>query len=298
MAPSGYYRQAHSPIIKRLANHFQFIPKITTQISNKTEKLPILIGNQNLVMSIPLTMRQKTYLRLGIFGIAMGFLEAIVVIYLRQLYFPDGFHFPLPPMPARILNIEWLREISTIVMLAVVGIVAGRNFLQRLTWFLYTFAVWDIFFYVALKLLIGWPPSLFTWDLLFLIPLAWDGPVLAPIISSLTMIVMTEIITGLQEKGYLYRIIFREWFLIISGAFVIFCTFIWDYFSLIVRHGYLSKFWSLSSNADFQQIVSNYVPSHYHWFLFSFGELLIILALVLIVRRSKANYEDNLLASE
>jgi hypothetical protein len=100
----------------------------------------------------------------------MGFLEAIVVVYLRQLYFPEGFDFPLNPIPPKILAIEWLREITTLVMLVSIGIIAGKNFLQRFSYFLYCFAVWDIFYYVALKLLLNWPPSLLTWDLLFLFP--------------------------------------------------------------------------------------------------------------------------------
>ncbi|NLI56587.1 hypothetical protein GX420_06385, partial [bacterium] len=94
----------------------------------------------------------KTFIVLTIFGIAMGFLEAIVVVYLREIYYPQGFEFPLNTFSSEMLSIEWIREISTIIMLITIGIITGKNFLQKLSFFLYTFAIWDIFYYVALKL--------------------------------------------------------------------------------------------------------------------------------------------------
>ena len=87
---------------------------------------------------------------LAVFAVAMGFLEGIVVIYLRELYYPQGFDFPLKLMPPELVSIEWIREITTLIMLAAVGIIAGKNNLQRLMYFLFAFGVWDIFYYVAL----------------------------------------------------------------------------------------------------------------------------------------------------
>jgi hypothetical protein len=123
-----------------------------------------------------------SYLWVGIFGIAFGFLEATVVVYLRQLYYPEGFDFPMIWASLELFRIELIRELSTLTMLLSIGILTGRNAIQRFAWFLYAFAIWDIFYYIALKILIGWPPSLLTWDLLFLIPVAWNGPVLAPVL--------------------------------------------------------------------------------------------------------------------
>ena len=119
---------------------------------------------------------RSRFVWLAVFAVAMGFLEGIVVIYLRELYYPQGFDFPLKLMSPELVRIEWIREISTLIMLAAVGIIAGRNNLQRLMYFLFAFGVWDIFYYVALKLLIGWPASLLTWDLLFLIPCVMAEP--------------------------------------------------------------------------------------------------------------------------
>ncbi len=224
---------------------------------------------------------------LGVFGIAMGFLEAIVVVYLRQLYFPEGFDFPLNPIPPKILAIEWLREITTLVMLVSTGIIAGKNFLQRFSYFLYCFAVWDIFYYVALKLLLNWPPSLLTWDLLFLIPVAWVGPVLAPVICSLTMILFTATIVGLEGLGCHVRIKPTEWGLMFLGTLIIFCLFIWDYSRMIIQGGFLPGFWGLAGNQEFLQISSQYQPAPFNWFLFASGIILILSALLLIFLRAR-----------
>ncbi len=230
---------------------------------------------------------QKTFFLVGIYSVAMGFLEAIVVIYLRLLYYPHGFDFPIQSFPSQMLSVEWLREIATIVMLLIIGLLAGKNHLQKLLYFLYSFGVWDIFYYIGLKLLINWPSSFLTWDILFLIPITWVGPVLAPIICSLTMIVLAESLVCLQEKGCSIKIRNSEWIALLSGAFLIFCTFILDYAKIIIQGGFLSDFWKLAENEIFQQIVSQYKPAYYNWYLFSAGELIILVSLIMIVRRAK-----------
>lgn len=235
----------------------------------------------------------KNFFLLTIFGVAMGFLEAIVVVYLRELCYPQGFTFPLSPMPSNILVVELLREISTIVMLVSIGLITGENFLQKLSYFLYSFGVWDIFYYVALKLLLNWPPSLMTWDILFLIPVAWVSPVLAPIICSLTMIVMSGVIVWLQGKGYGIKIKSLEWILLIGGAFIIFCTFIQDFSRIIIKGGFLSSFFTLVNNQCFWEVVSQYKPSNFNWCLFCVGEFFILLTLFIVFRRAKsASYKN------
>lgn len=227
------------------------------------------------------------YYALGIFAIAMGALEAIVVVYLRQIYYPEGFDFPLTFLSSQMVAIEWIREVATIVMLVCIGIIAGRNWLQRLACFLYCFAIWDIFYYIWLKLLIDWPVSLLTWDILFLIPVPWIGPVLAPVISSLTMILMAGIIINAQHRNAAFRIKPHEWNLIFLGALIILGTFIWDYAQLIIRDGFLSRFWTLADDQQFQQIIAAFHPSHYSWVGFIIGELCILGALALMFRRAR-----------
>jgi len=130
----------------------------------------------------------KRFVAVTIFAIAMAFLEAAVVEYLRQLYYPEGFSFPLKMIPMNIYFVELGREAATIIMLAAIGYLAGKNFLTRFSAFIIAFGVWDIFYYVFLKLILNWPSSLFDWDILFLIPLPWIGPVLAPVIISVLLI--------------------------------------------------------------------------------------------------------------
>ncbi len=232
------------------------------------------------------------FLWLAIFAIAMGFLEAIVVVYLRELYYPDGFEFPLRLMSSELVTAEWIRETATLVMLAGVGIIAGRNGLQRLFYALFAFGIWDIFYYVALNLLLGWPASLLTWDLLFLIPVSWLGPVLAPVINSLTMILMAILFIGRQEKGYYVRLGVSDWMLIISGAMVILYTYLVDYSRLLIESGVLSARGSPETGERLVEIVTNYIPDHYKWPLFIAGEVLIVAATINVLIRSRKISKD------
>src|SRR5262245_57041808 len=120
----------------------------------------------------------------------MGFLEAAVVIYLRALYYPNGFAFPLVPIAPALAGVEVWREAATVVMLLAVGWLAGKNAAQRLAFFAYGFAVWDVIYYGALYATTGWPESLFTWDVLFLIPVPWVGPVGSAVLVACLMIVL------------------------------------------------------------------------------------------------------------
>jgi hypothetical protein len=115
----------------------------------------------------------------------MGYMESSVVVYLRAIMYPDGFGFPLAPFDSHLAVTEIFREVATIIMLLGAGIIAGKTFPERFAWFIYCFAIWDIFYYVFLKALLGWPESFMTWDILFLIPATWVGPVISPIIVSL-----------------------------------------------------------------------------------------------------------------
>jgi len=229
---------------------------------------------------------------LAVFALAMGFLEGIVVIYLRELYYPGGFEFPLKLMSPELVKIEWIREIATLVMLAGVGIITGRNGLQRLFYALFAFGVWDISYYVALKLLIGWPASLLTWDLLFLIPVSWLGPVLAPVLNSVTMIVMALLLIGRQERGYYIKVSISDWILIFGGALVILYTYLIDYTRLLIESGAFAAKSSPQAEKLLINIITNYIPESYRWPLFIVGEVLILAAAVNILIRSRKYSKD------
>ncbi len=234
---------------------------------------------------------QKVFARLivpvGIFAIAMGILEAIVVVYIRKLYHPTGFDFPLKATSPELIHTELIREITTIIMLVMIAVIAGKNFLQKFSYFIYCFGVWDIFYYVGLKLFLNWPPSFLTWDVLFLIPVPWIGPVLAPIICSLTMILLATCIIYLQGRGYDVRLKFSSWALIIIGAVMILSSFIWDFAGIIIGRGFLSEFWRLATSVKFQNIVTHYIPQYFNWYLFAVGEIFIVTAIILTIKRAK-----------
>ena len=149
----------------------------------------------------------RTVAILLLFGVAFGYLEAAVVSYLRILheparrqFYPDrrsGELFPLltlervraaGPEQQKTLVVEIGREAATMAMLAAIALAVSRNAGQWTAAFAIAFGVWDIVFYACLKLLLGWPDSLLTWDILFLIPVPWVGPVIAPVLVSLAMI--------------------------------------------------------------------------------------------------------------
>ena len=105
------------------------------------------------------------------------------------------------PTAARLMRVEVLREAATLVMLAGVGLAAGRSFIGRFSAFLVGFGVWDLTYYLFLKLLIGWPESVWTWDLLFLIPVPWAAPVLAPALVAATMVLAGSIVIVREASG-------------------------------------------------------------------------------------------------
>ncbi len=132
---------------------------------------------------------------LAVFGIAMAHLEGVVVVYLRKaLGLPDSDsnRDSVEKFPRRFLHIEMTREAATIVMLVVIAWLTGGTLTERAVFFLWTFAFWDLFYYISLYILIKWPPNLRTIDVLFLIPVPWIAPVWFPVgISCLTIIIIT-----------------------------------------------------------------------------------------------------------
>jgi hypothetical protein len=120
----------------------------------------------------------------------MAWVESAVVFYLRTMFDRIDPYQPDPlPMSTGLGRAELVREAATLMMLLLVGVLAGRNWRSRLGYAAVAFGIWDIFYYVFLKVLCGWPNSLLDWDVLFLLPLPWWGPVLAPMSIALLMIV-------------------------------------------------------------------------------------------------------------
>jgi hypothetical protein len=133
-------------------------------------------------------------LLLAIFGIAMAHLEGVVVVYLRKalgMLDSESNKDSLEKIAPSYLKIEMTREAATIIMLVVIAYLVGSSWLERGIFFLWTFAFWDLFYYLSLYILIKWPPTLKTIDVLFLIPKPWIAPVWFPVgVSSLTIVVI------------------------------------------------------------------------------------------------------------
>jgi hypothetical protein len=180
---------------------------------------------------------------LVLFGVSFGYVEAAVVAYLRAIYDPlrqrlhperpAGDLFPLitprqlldsGPENVQRLEIELGREAATLLMLAAAGLAVSRNAQQWVAGTLVAFGVWDISFYAFLRLLIHWPQSLFTWDILFLLPVPWVGPVIAPIIVSLSMI-------GCGIVVLRRTVHFRAWHwaAILGGGLLVIVACCWDF---------------------------------------------------------------------
>jgi hypothetical protein len=199
-----------------------------------------------------------------------------VVVYLRTIGAPIRAHAGLPPdnlFPLTsvsqlgefrpLVNIELIREAATLIMLgAVAGVSQTRDRRGGLHGWLPAFAVvfgvWDLFFYASLQALIGWPGSLFTWDLLFLLPVPWSGPVLAPVIvaTSLTVGGILVLLRTPPRAGWI------PWVLLCGGCAVLLWAFMWNW----------------------RTIVTGGVPSQFPWGIFAIGELLGLLGLVYALR--------------
>jgi hypothetical protein len=134
---------------------------------------------------------------LALFGIAMAHLEGVVVVYLRKalgMLDSESNKESIEKFPDRYLKIEMTREAATIVMLVVIAYLTGGSWIEKGVFFLWTFAFWDLFYYLSLYILIKWPPKLTTIDVLFLIPKPWIAPVWFPIgVSSLTILVIATL---------------------------------------------------------------------------------------------------------
>jgi len=159
----------------------------------------------------------------AILAVALAYTEASLVVYLRALiapvrarHFPDSANEPLPLLSPpqlteagesfpRLLVVEVTREITPVAALLAMAWGLARRRRQIVAFFLLGFGVWDIFYYVFLKILLDWPASLGTWDILYLIPTAWVAPVWAPLVVSVTLVLAGLAILRQGDRPYTSR---------------------------------------------------------------------------------------------
>lgn len=218
---------------------------------------------------------------LSLFSISLGYLEAVVVIYLRMQYYPNGFYFLLNNViPNNVLLIEIFRELSTIAILLSVAILSTKKFIERFGSFLFIFALWDIFYYIFLKIILGWPVSLLDKDILLLIPVLWIAPVLAPIIVSVTFIIFSMSIYYLSYKDPAFNNLGKmEWTFFSLASFLIFCSFMSEYL--------FYRFENLDLIKNIINLISTFNSNILLWTIFIVGEFFLISVIILLLIRKK-----------
>ena len=157
--------------------------------------------NEGAAMTSHLSERLRWAIVMA-FAIAMAWVEAASVFYIRALVDRiEPYHADPLPMNGALGNVELWREAATLVMIAALGMLAGRTWRRRAGYAALAFGAWDIFYYVFLRLISGWPRTLLDWDILFLLPLPWWGPVLAPVSIALVMILWGTLATQSGEEA-------------------------------------------------------------------------------------------------
>lgn len=225
---------------------------------------------------------KRLFVWMSVFFMAMAFLESAVVVFLRALYYPSGFDFPLVPMDQGLITTEVLREVATMVMLLAPGALVTRSALERFAWFCYGFGVWDIFYYVWLKVLLDWPASLGTFDLLFLIPAPWVGPVWAPCLISIGLIVLAILILRRRSGGARPVVDTGSWLLLILGAVLMIASFLIDPLKHAAELNGLAVHVGSHEGA---RHIQGYIPTAYHWWWFVAGVAVASAGLTRVYRR-------------
>jgi hypothetical protein len=212
-----------------------------------------------------------------VFAIAFAWVESAVVVYLRKIFFDGGFRFPLivkwedgKHIIDPLVRIEFCREIATIIMLVAVSCIAGRNRFQKFCFFIVAFGIWDIFYYVWLYVMVGWPESLITWDLLFYVPLPWVGPVITPLLIALAMALGGSLVIYYDEIGY--DICFR-WYdmaVLLGCGLLMILSFCWDWKNIIQIPGDIER---------------TGIPNPFAWWLYLPTYLFSIVYFVVMMRR-------------
>jgi hypothetical protein len=221
----------------------------------------------------------RRWIAVVVFAIAMALLEAAVVTYLRTFLDRVDPYQPSPlPLPAWLMRIEIAREAATVIMLAAVAWLAGRNWQTRFGYFLIAFGVWDIFYYVFLAPFSGWPRSLLDWDVLFLIPLPWWGPVLAPLSIAALMVICGTMITQFGKGETALWPELTWWYISLAGALLALYVFMAD-----ALH---APEWS-------EQALATMLPVAFNWPLFLLALALMCAPVASMFRKHLAGHEKH-----
>ena len=175
------------------------------------------------------TTEWNRWLTVFVFAIAMAWVESAVVFDLRTMVdriepYQDD---PLP-LVGKLGPVELVRELATLIMLLTIGMLAGKAWRERIAYSALAFGVWDIFYYVFLKVMCGWPHSLLDWDILFLLPLPWWGPVIAPMLIAMLMITWGTLVTQFERAPVSRVTTLAAWAMNFTGMFLALYVFMAD----------------------------------------------------------------------
>ena len=224
-----------------------------------------------------------------LYAAAMAWVESAVVFYLRSMIDRIEPYQPNPlPIVGGFAAVELPREFATMVMLVAVGFLAGRTWRARIGYAAIAFGVWDIFYYVFLKMMCGWPHSLLDWDVLFLLPLPWWGPVLAPVLISTLMILWGTFASQFERKHSPALSNWHPWLLNFTGIALALYVFMAD--TIAAAHHSL-------------EAIRTMLPEKFNWPLFCVALVLMAMPLMQLVWQrclqrdelliSKAHFEEN-----
>jgi len=218
--------------------------------------------------------QQTNFARWGmvvVFAVAMAWVEAAVVFYLRTMSNRiEPYQSEPMPIIAGFASVKLPREFATLVMLFAVGWLAGRTWRTRIGYTVIAFGVWDIFYYVFLKMICGWPHSLLDWDVLFLLPLPWWGPVLAPVLIALLMILWGALVIHFEQTRTPALSNRHAWILNSAGVALALYVFMADAIA-VSPHGL--------------EAIRTVLPEKFNWPLFCVALALMSAPVVQIIRQ-------------
>jgi len=215
-------------------------------------------------------MRNRILILVGIFAVAMAYLESAVVVYLRALYGIEDLLRDIPLTADIFTGIEIGREAATLIMLVIIGMISSKDWQKRIGYSIFAFAIWDIFYYIWLYVFIQWPKSLFEWDILFLIPLPWWGPVITPIIISIFLIIIS------------YLLIIDAKFKVNSLDWIIFCLSI-----ITILYTFMED--SIKTLLFGTGCINEVRPTDFNWILFFIAYISMIITSIKVVYSGRNN---------
>ena len=208
----------------------------------------------------------STWWTVVVFAVAMAWVESAVVFYIRTMVDRIEPHQPDPlPLIGVLGPVELARELATLIMHFTIGVLAGRTWRARVGYMAVSFGIWDVFYYVFLKVMCDWPGSLLDWDILFLLPLPWWGPVLAPVSIALLMIGWGTLASQFERTPRPLLSNWRVWVLNSIGVALALYVFMAD---------------ALRVADQGVEVIRNVLPAQFNWPLFCIAIALMAAPLV------------------